>query len=396
MAHTPPPTQPRWTTLAGLGAAVLGVHLWLLVGELPDGSPPPEATTATRVTPLQTSPIPGDETGSAAEAPAAPRPVTVSQVRWIAPAVAPTPPAARPAKAPQAVKARPKPVTVAAPEPEQPAPSTSAPPDVPAHAESTSPPSSAALAVAPMENDTPPTSPFTPADTVAQTPAEPPTGLDPTPGARSLPPAQVPGTTRLGYDVRGTIKGLGYSAEGTLEWTLTNGRYDARMTVRLPLLGSRVQTSTGRVDASGLLPERFADKARSERAAHVDHEQRRIRFSNNAPEAELQAGAQDRLSVFLQLAARLNAAPVAAGQLIEWQVIGTGSADVWRFRVGEEETLALPAGELRARRLVREGRGPHDTQVDLWLAPSLQHLPVRIRLEQSSGDQIDQRLSRMP
>lgn len=206
----------------------------------------------------------------------------------------------------------------------------------------------------------------------------------------------MPASTQLAFDVSGTVRGLNYSAQGTLDWTVSNDRYDARMSVRLPLLGSRVQTSTGRLGPSGLLPERFADKARSERAAHFEHEQQRIRFSSNAPEAALQPGAQDRLSVFLQLAARFNAALPPAGQVIDIQVAGTGDADVWRFVVGEEVTLKLPAGELRARRLVREAPGPRDTQVELWLAPALDHLPVRIRLEQSSGDQIDQQLSRMP
>jgi hypothetical protein len=206
----------------------------------------------------------------------------------------------------------------------------------------------------------------------------------------------VPGSAQLAFDVTGTIRGVGYSAQATLEWTLSDDRYDARMSVRLPLIGSRVQTSSGRLNATGLLPERFADKARSERAAHFEHDQQRIRFSSNAPEAALLPGAQDRLSVFLQLAARLNAAPATAGQVIELQVAGTGGADLWRFQVGPEEMLTLPAGELRARRILREARGPHDSQVELWLALTLDHLPVRIRIAQANGDQIDQQLSRRP
>jgi hypothetical protein len=238
------------------------------------------------------------------------------------------------------------------------------------------------------------TSPDTPTNTVAQAVAEP--AASSTGPAQPLPPARVPGSAQLAFDVTGTIRGVAYSAQATLAWALEGERYDARMTVRLPLIGSRVQTSNGRVNTTGLLPERFADKARSERAAHFEHDQQRIRFSNNAPEAALLPGAQDRLSVFLQLAARFNAAPAAAGQVIELQVAGTGGADLWRFQVGAEETLQLPAGELRARRLVREARGPHDSQVELWLAPSLDHLPVRIRIAQANGDQIDQQLSRRP
>jgi hypothetical protein len=170
------------------------------------------------------------------------------------------------------------------------------------------------------------------------------------------------------------------------------------MEMRVLLLGSRVQTSTGRVNANGLLPERFSDKSRSERAAHFDHAQQTIRFSNNRPDAPLQPGAQDRLSLFMQLAGLLQAQPAAypAGQTIYLQVAGTSDADIWRFRVAEEETLALPAGNLRTRHLVREPREPRDSLIDIWFATDLAHLPVRIRITQDNGDRVDQQLSRMP
>ena len=215
---------------------------------------------------------------------------------------------------------------------------------------------------------------------------------------QALPPAQPPASTRLDYAVTGRIKGLAYTADGRLDWTLADGRYSARMEMRVFLLGSRVQTSTGRTGPGGLIPERFADRSRSEKAAHFDHEENRIRFSNNAPDAALQPGAQDRLSLFLQIAGLLQARPEAytSGQVIDMQVAGAGDAAVWRFEVGDEVTLALPAGELRARQLRRLPRKEFDSTVEMWLAPALQHLPVRLRVTQANGDVADQQISRMP
>ncbi len=189
-----------------------------------------------------------------------------------------------------------------------------------------------------------------------------------------------------------------YSASGTLDWLNDGGNYSARMEIRMFLLGSRVQTSQGHVVATGLQPERFSDKRRSERAAHFDHIQNRIRFSNNAPDADLLPGAQDRLSVILQLAGLLNARPeaYAAGQSIAIPVAGTSGSEVWRFQVQGLTSLDLPAGSVIARHLVREPREPHDIRVDIWLAPGLGHLPVRIRLTQDSGDVVDQLLSALP
>jgi hypothetical protein len=64
--------------------------------------------------------------------------------------------------------------------------------------------------------------------------------------------------------------------------------------------------------------------------------------------------------------------------------------------VGEASTMSLPAGEFKVRHLVRQPRKEFDSRVEMWLAPSLNHLPVRLRVTQSNGDVADQQLSQMP
>ena len=45
------------------------------------------------------------------------------------------------------------------------------------------------------------------------------------------------------------------------------------------------------------------------------------------------------------------------------------------------ESVAVPAGTVpQALRLTREPRKPYDTQVEVWLDPARQHLPVRARM----------------
>jgi hypothetical protein len=60
------------------------------------------------------------------------------------------------------------------------------------------------------------------------------------------------------------------------------------------------------------------------------------------------------------------------------------------FTVGDSETLELPGGELRALRLWRDPSGEFDPRVEIWLAPVVGYLPVRIRLTQANGDVVDQ------
>jgi hypothetical protein len=217
------------------------------------------------------------------------------------------------------------------------------------------------------------------------------------PAAAPLPRSEPPPSTQLLYDVSGRASGFEYSAKGVLDWRLGPQGYEARMEVSMPLLGSRVQISQGTTGPEGLRPTRFADQRKNkEKAAQFERSTQRIRFSNQAPEAELMPGAQDRLSLFMQLAGLMRAQPRQEGEAMGFQVAGTGDAEPWRFDVGPLETLTLPAGNIEARRLLRAPRKDQDTRVEVWLAPSLGHLPVRLRVTQPNGDMADQRLAKRP
>jgi hypothetical protein len=212
--------------------------------------------------------------------------------------------------------------------------------------------------------------------------------------AGSYPPVAVPGPLKLLYKLQGQAKGFNYSAKGELLWLPAGQRYEARLEISAFLLGSRVQTSRGEITANGLQPQRFSDKVRSEVAAHFDWAQRKVIFSANTPQADLQNGAQDHLSAFIALASLL------AGDLprylpdgeIRLQAIGPREADMWRVLMGGEETLDLPVGQLPTYKLTRPPVKPYDLNVELWMAPSLGFLPARIRLTQHNGDFIDQLL----
>ena len=209
---------------------------------------------------------------------------------------------------------------------------------------------------------------------------------------------RLPGNITLSYDVTAARKGISFPASSTLRFTQDGSTYDARMEIKALFVGSRTQTSKGLVDpAAGLLPVRFGDKAKSEQAAHFDRSRQPpvLRFSANTPDAPLQAHTQDRLSVLFQLAAMLAGDPkrLGTGSTVVVHTAGPRDTDMWQFKIGMSEELALPAGTLTAIHLVRTPTQPHDNQVEIWLAPSLGHLPVRVLWTQANGDTVDQRLS---
>lgn len=228
--------------------------------------------------------------------------------------------------------------------------------------------------------------------------AVPPPLIDSPPAAApaSLPSQAtalaIPGSVRLQYAVNGLSRGQSWTLGGQLLWRHDGSQYEARLEYSAPLLPSRSQSSTGRITAEGLAPQRFSDRSRSEQATHFQRDTGMLVFSNNAPQQPLPAGAQDRLSVFLQLAAMLAAAPekFPAGTGITLHTAGTRDSQPWLFTVEGDEWLDLPGGRVATRKLVRNPRSEYDIRIELWLGTGMDYVPVRIRLTQPNGDFVDQ------
>ena len=205
----------------------------------------------------------------------------------------------------------------------------------------------------------------------------------------------LPGSVRLLYKVIGLSKNLNYQATAELSWKTDGEAYDARMKVSAFLVGSRSMTSVGKITGSGLAPTRFADKFRSELAAHFEPDKGKITFSANTPDAPWIDGVQDRVSVFFQLAGMLAANPTGypQGSAITFLTIGPREADTWTFVIEAEENLDLMNAPMPALKLTRKPRKEFDQKVEIWFAPSLGYLPVRSRITQHGGDFIDQQLT---
>ena len=226
-------------------------------------------------------------------------------------------------------------------------------------------------------------------------------GASATSAPSAEPPAQIvthfqyPAPVLLKYDIRGKQRGFPYGANGELQWLHDDNTYSARLSISHFLLGARVQTSKGALTPQGLEPLRFGDKFRSEVAAHFEREKGKVSFSANTPDATLTPGAQDQLSVFLQLAAMLAGAPddYPAGTTLPFQAVGPRSSANWTFTVGAIEKLTLPGGEVSALRLWREPTEQYEPKGEIWLAPAMDYLPVRIRLSKSEDEFSDMQWS---
>lgn len=261
----------------------------------------------------------------------------------------------------------------------------------------TTAPTEVAMAVATATASTPSGRARPDTTTTVITPTAPaPAGTRP--GAPpSSGPLRVPASATLTYEVTASRKGLSLPATSTLAWHTDGSTYRASLLIEAPLARNRSQTSVGDMDPQlGLQPRRFGDKNRAEVATHFDRTRTppAIRFSANAPDAPLLPQSQDRLSVLFQLAALVAGDPkrFVPGQRALIHTAGSRDAEDWAFRTAESGPLTLPVGTLDTVHLVREPQSAHDNRVDVWLAPALGHLPVRILWTQSNGDVVDQRL----
>jgi hypothetical protein len=221
--------------------------------------------------------------------------------------------------------------------------------------------------------------PAPPASTATQAPPAPdPGGLEVPVYATVLPPSAT-----LRYRLQ---RGSG-GGRAELQWALAeDGSYLLALQIEPRGAVASGWTSTGRIDAHGLAPDRAAEsqRGRDRRAVHFQRGVARITFSGPQLEYPLLPGAQDRLSWMVQLPAIVAAEPALAtpGREVLLFVVGVrGDAGVWTFTAQGRETLALAdEGATEALHFRRLPQRPYDTQVDVWLDPARHHLPVRTTL----------------
>lgn len=382
----------RLLALLALTALVLALHAWLLT-ELPwgrksghaahDSSPAPVFATRT-VEPPQPPAPPAPPAPSPPKPKPAPRPKPAPPP----PAPEPEPEAAPPIE--QAEPARPEPEMESTPamESEPAAPSPTEADGAPAMTEE-------AAAAAQADASAPPATEAAP----AAASAAPPQRISVRTAAGQPPqtdmPYQAPPAQLLRFQVKGQVKGFHYSASAQLSWRPQLQHYQASQEISAFLMGSRSQSSRGQITAEGLQPDRFEDRARSKlRAANLDWVSGLARFEPESPLARIAPGTQDRLSVFLQLAGMLAAAPqrYPQGSKITLPTASTKAVEPWTFQVQDSADLELPVGSLPTLRLERLARHSGDQKAELWLSPALGYLPVRIHLSEDNGDFADMQL----
>jgi hypothetical protein len=242
-------------------------------------------------------------------------------------------------------------------------------------------------------------------------PAAPGPAAPPSAPPSAIAPAEAsafewPPSTRLSYNLVGDYRGP-VQGKARVEWLRSGNRYQVHLDVRVgadfaPLL-SRRMSSDGVLTEAGLKPQRYDEETkvllREVRRQTIFFEPERIVLPRGGVQPTV-AGVQDTASQFVQLSWMFTLQPqlLRTGQTVEVPLALARRVDRWVYDVVGEEVLDLPVGPIKAWYLKPrlQSKTNSDLSVETWFAPTLQYLPVRIRIRQDEASYIDLTLERLP
>lgn len=239
-----------------------------------------------------------------------------------------------------------------------------------------------------------PLEPLEPLESLQPLPAVPDASEFPDP---SEPGPEWPASTQLSYRLSGYYRGE-VQGQAQVQWIRQGRHYQMHLDVAVgpsfaPLILRRM-SSDGLLTPQGIAPQRFDEDTRvllhERQRVTVHFEGQVLRLANGKPLPQ-PAGVQDAASQFVHLTWLFltGREQLRPGHQIEIPLALPRRLHRWRYEVIGEEELATPMGPLQAWHLRPHGdtrqRASGDLHTEVWLAPSLQYLPVRLRISQDDG-----------
>lgn len=289
------------------------------------------------------------------------------------------------AQAAPAAAPKPRPAARAAPRP-RPKASEPVPPAEPAQPEPPVEPLAQAQAQPEPAPEPPPTEPEGPVAQAPEPAASAAAAAAPAPAA-SAPAGEAlaswPTDTRLTYRLSGQFRGGPLYGDARVQWQRDGDKYQVRLDVDIKYFTEFTMTSQGDVTPGGLLPRAYEEyRPGKRRGAKFGDE---LLTLENGRSAARPPGLQDTASQFVELAHRFATGRelLEVGRTITFPMARPSNVDVWTYDIVGRELLRTPKlGTVEAFHLkprpIANPRG--NITAEMWFAPSLQYLPVRIKV----------------
>jgi len=220
----------------------------------------------------------------------------------------------------------------------------------------------------------------------------------------SRPSFSWPPSTRLTYTLTGLYRNGPLYGKASVEWRRAGTHYQVQFDIHVSPFFDQHMFSDGQITDDGLSPQHY-DEAFE--VPLVTPRVRKIDFS--ADEVTLANGTrvirppqtQDGASQFVQFVWLFSTHPelLRPGNVVDIPLALNNNLRRWHYQVVGPETLWLAFGQLETvhvRPLLDGPRRPNEYPFEIWTAPTLQYLPVRILVPLDDKNFADLSLDALP
>jgi hypothetical protein len=201
-----------------------------------------------------------------------------------------------------------------------------------------------------------------------------------------------PVDTRLSYRLGGLFRHGELHGNARVQWQRIGERYQTRVDIDITLLVSLTMTSQGEVTPQGLKPEAYEELRRGgPRTARMTEDSVVLGDGRRFPRPP---GVQDTASQFVELSHRFSSGQdrLEVGRTVSVWMARPGGVDLWTYDIVGLDRLRTPDfGTVEAFHLIprpiENARG--NITAEIWFAPSLQYLPVRIKVNMGEETYVD-------
>lgn len=234
----------------------------------------------------------------------------------------------------------------------------------------------------------------------------------PPPAASDAEPFEWPLATRVTFKAEGYIRGPIYG-QAQVEWVRQGMRYQVRIDASVgpsfAPLGSQRWTSEGEITPDGLEPRRFESVNKllisSGKPRLVTFHPHEVELSDGQRVPKLPR-VQDPASHYIQLAymALLKPDTLTVGSTLSMPLAWTRKQDTVTYDIEAREMLDTPLGKIETFKLKprplpsqkEKDKARDEVLAEIWVAPSLQYLPIRMLLRQGAANYLDMKMDKMP
>jgi hypothetical protein len=214
-------------------------------------------------------------------------------------------------------------------------------------------------------------------------------------------PINTPPSAELHYLVNANHRGFPLNGESDVKWKVSgsprNQTYSISTETRADLFGKILEAgSVGEINDYGLAPIKYEEKSRKKKVIQTtfNRTDNIISFTESKETVPLYAGEQDRSSAVWQLVSIARGSPKKFTPKSKWSffVAGRKNAEKWTFTVDKNVTIPTALGKVSTVHVTKSTSDPKDQRIEIWLAPSKEWYPVRIKSQDPDGDTIEQDL----